>query len=314
MRDPYQILGVERKASAAEIKSAYRRLAKKLHPDVNQGKKDVEAQFKEVSAAYDLLSDPTKRARFDRGEVDAQGQERGFGGGGDPFGGMGGHARSHTRTYGSQAGNPFGGASGMEDFFSEFFGGAAKGQRSGFGGTAAKGADVTYALSVPLVKACLGDKRRLTLSNNKTIEINIPPGTEEGHKLRLRGQGTGGPGGAGDAIIEIHVEPHALFTRRDNDILLDLPVSLPESIMGAQIKVPTLDGHVTVKIPKGSNTDSVLRLKGKGVPKAQGEPGDMFVKIKIALPDPVPKDLHDMVEKWAKKNAYDPRKKAGWIS
>jgi DnaJ-class molecular chaperone len=311
MPDPYQTLGISKTASAAEIKSAYRKLAKKLHPDVNPGRKDIEQKFKDVTAAYDLLSDTAKRARYDRGEIDAQGNERGFArGGADPFGGMGGRSRTTSRTYTGGAGGPFGAGGGMEDFFAEFFG-SQGGARQGRG-QAPRGSDITYALTVSFVEVCLGGRQRVTLKNRKTIDVNIPSGTEEGHKLRLRGQGAAGPGGDGDAIIEIHVEAHPYFTRKDNDIHLEVPVSLPEAILGASIKVPTLDGHVAVKVPKGANTGTTLRLKSKGIPRPHGEPGDMFVRLKVVLPEPPPADLADFIEKWAKKNAYDPRKKLGW--
>lgn len=305
MRDPYQVLGVERSADAAAIKSAYRKLAKKLHPDVNPGRKDIEQKFKEITAAYDLLSDPAKRARFDRGEVDAQGNERGFAGASaaDPFGGWRGRARSS-----GGGDNPFGQASGFEDIFAEFMGA----QRGRQGASPIRGADVTYSLAVSFADASLGCKRRVTLESGKTIDVTIPPGTDEGHKLRLREQGQKGTAGTGDAIIEIHVEPHPYFTRKDNDIHLEVPISLPEAVLGASIKVPTLDGHVSVKVVKGANSGSVLRLKGKGIPKNKNEYGDMFVKLTIVMPEPPPDDLTEFMEKWSKKNSYDPRKKLGW--
>lgn len=308
MPDPYQILGVAKSASAAEIKSAYRKLAKKLHPDVNPGRKDIEQKFKEVTAAYDLLSDVDKRARFDRGELDAQGNERGFAGAGaDPFGGARNWG-SYTRS--GAGADPFSGFN-AEDIFAEFMG-AARGGRGRKGAPPARGADVTYSLAVPFTEASLGTKRRVTLESGKTIDVTIPPGTNEADKLRLRGQGQEGTGGTGDAIIEIHVEPHPYFVRKDNDILLDVPISLPEALSGASIKVPTLDGHVSLKVPSGANTGTTLRLKGKGVPTGKTTAGDMFAKLKIMLPDNVPEDLTELVEKWAKKNAYDPRKKLGW--
>lgn len=306
MRDPYQVLGVDKSVSADELKSAYRKLAKKLHPDVNPGKKDIEQKFKEVTAAYDLLSDPAKRARFDRGEIDGQGNERGFSGahagGGDPFGGW----RSRR---GSNAGpDPFGGIN-PEDIFAEFMGGGRGGRGSQ---SAARGSDVTYSLNVPFIESCLGGKRRVTLASGKTIDVTIPPGTIEGHKLRLRGQGQAGSAGAGDAIVEIHIEPHAYFTRKDNDIYLDAPISLPEAILGASIKVPTLNSTVAVKVPQGTNSDATLRLKGKGVPTGKGDAaGDMFVKLKIMLPETISDDLTEFIEKWSKKNAYNPRSKFG---
>ncbi|MDR3423525.1 MAG: DnaJ C-terminal domain-containing protein [Alphaproteobacteria bacterium] len=306
MPDPYQILGVSKTSSASEIKSAYRKLAKKLHPDVNPGRKDIEQKFKEVTAAYDLLSDADKRARFDKGEIDAQGQERGFGGGG--------YERAYRHAgHGAGGADPFSAFGGMEDIFAEFMGGGRARRGFGAGGaTGARGSDVTYTIGVSFVEACLGGKKRVTLNNDKTLDITIPPGVEEGHKLRLKGQGLPGlGGGAGDAIVEIHIEPHPFFTRKGRDIHLECPVSLPEAVLGANVTVPTLDGHVAVKVPKGANSGTTLRLKGKGVRGSTGA-GDMFVKLKIVLPAPVPQDLTDWIEKWAKKNAYDPRKKAGF--
>jgi DnaJ-class molecular chaperone len=301
MRDPYQVLGVSKSASADEIKSAYRKLAKKLHPDVNQGRKDIEQKFKEVTAAYDLLSDTAKRARFDRGEIDAQGQERGFAGagggygGGGPFGGGGFRGRSYG------GGDPFA-AFNADDIFSEFMnaarGGAGAGPQAGPGET-------VYALSISFIDAALGGKKRVTLSNGKTIDVTIPAGVAEGHKLRLRGQGERG----GDGIIEMHIEPHPYFTRKDHDIYIDVPVSLPEAVLGASIRVPTLDGHVSVKVPKNANSGTTLRLKGKGVPFGKNETGDMYAKLVVALPEHSSPELVEFMEKWAKKNSYDPRRK-----
>jgi DnaJ-class molecular chaperone len=304
--DPYATLGVSKSATAEEIKSAYRKLAKKLHPDVNPGRKDIEQKFKEVTAAYDLLSDKDKRTRFDAGEIDAQGQERGFGG----FGG-GGTWRGHGTRGGFGGGDPFaqfGDMGGMEDILSQFMGGARGGKR----GAQMRGADITYALAVPFVEAALGGKRRVTLASGKTIDVTIPPGTAEGNKLRLRSQGETAPGGAGDAIIEMHIEPHPFFVRKDDDIYLDVPISLQEAALGASVKVPTLDGHVAVKVPKGANSGATLRLKGKGIPTGKTTAGDMFVKLTIMLPDPLPAELTESIEKWAKKNPYDPRRKLGW--
>jgi len=288
MPDPYTILGVAKSADEAEIKSAYRKLAKKLHPDVNPGKKDIEQKFKDVTGAYDLLQDKEKRARYDRGEIDAQGNERGFAGAGaraDPFSG-GGTWRTYSHSGGEN--EPFE-AFGGEDIFSHFMGGlggAGRGRQRGAGPGNIRGPDVTYSLAIPFVEAALGGKRRLTLSSGKTIDVTIPPGTDEGNKLRLRGQGmTGIGGGAGDAIIEMHIEPHPAFTRKDHDIYLDVPVSLPEAVLGASIKVPTLDGQVALKIPPETQSGRVFRLREKGVKSVRGNArGDLFCRIVIETP------------------------------
>jgi DnaJ-class molecular chaperone len=318
MPDPYQILGVAKSASADELKVAYRKLAKKLHPDVNPGKKDIEQKFKEVTAAYDLLSDPAKRAKYDRGELDAQGNERaGFArGGADPFAQAGGF-RAQYGSAGARAGHgsnadPFNNFS--EDLFADLFG---ANRRRGAGGQdrpRTKGADITYSLSVGFVDACIGSKQRVTLSSGKTVDVNIPPGTEDGAKLRLKGQGQSGAGDSGDAIVEIGVQPHAYFSRKGRDIYLETPVSLQEAVLGTTIKVPTLDGAVTVKIPRGANTGTLMRLKGKGIPPygTATQPGDFFVSIKVVLPEAPEASLTEFIEKWAKKHAYDPRAKLGW--
>lgn len=256
MRDPYQVLGLTRSASAEEIKQAYRKLAKQYHPDLNPGRPDIEQRFKDVSGAYNLLSDTEKRGRFDRGEIDANGNERplhrAYSGGG--------------RSAGAGAGD-FGGFD-AEDLFSDLFG---AGRRRGGAGAGAgfkqRGTDIAYSVTVPFTEAALGTKRRINLSTGKSIDVAILPGTEDQQKLRLKGQGIAGMGGApaGDAIVEVHVEQHPFFVRKESDIHLELPISLPEAVLGATIKVPTLGGQVAVKVPRGSNTGGTLRLKGKGI-------------------------------------------------
>ncbi len=311
-RDPYQVLGVSSSASAEEIKSAYRKLAKKLHPDVNPGRKDIEQKFKEITSAYDLLSDAAKRARFDRGEIDAEGQERAF-----YRGGSSGGQRSGAYSSSMGGGDPFSNLHGMDDILSELMGAAGRGRRGGtgsggmgggFGGEQAmpRGADKIYPITIPFLEACRGGSRRVTLDNQKTVDVTIPPAIEEGHKLRLRGLGQAGAGGAGDALVEIHIEPHPYFTRRERDIILDLPVTLSEAVLGATVKVPTLDGQVAVKVPKSSSSGTMLRLKGKGLAVKDGQ-GDMLVRLRIILPDVLPSDLIELCEKWPKKSAYDPR-------
>lgn len=304
MSDPYQILGVPRSATEAELKSAYRKLAKKLHPDMNPGRKDIEHKFKEVTAAYDLLSDASKRARFDRGEIDENGNDRGYHRGGDPYGGMGGSSGRRSRSSG-----PFGFGSGInpEDLFAEFFGGSKRG-RQPFEETENLSKDVSYTITIPFIEGCLGGKKRVTLDNKKTIDINVPPGVHDGFKLRLRGLGRNG----GAAIIEIKLAPHDAFKREGQDIHLEVPIGFHEALLGGSITVPTLTGKVALKISKGANTGTVMRLKGKGVPSESSEAGDMFVTLKVIMPEAASADLVTFVEKWAKKHAYNPRKKLGW--
>jgi DnaJ-class molecular chaperone len=319
MRDPYQTLGVSRGASQDDIKSAFRKLAKKFHPDLNPGKPEVERQFKEVNAAYDLLGDADKRGRFDRGEIDASGQEQRTGGfwrnarsgaranagganaggtnaGGDPF-----------------AGSPFGAA---DDIFEEFIrqatkGGAGRGRRSG--PRPERGADVTYSLKLDFTEAAAGIKKRVTFPDGRALDVAIPPGTEEGAKLRLKGQGRPGVHGgeAGDAYVDIQVAAHPFFERKGNDVYLDLPVTLGEAVQGAAITVPTIDGKVTLRVPEHSNAGTTLRLKSKGIADARsGGRGDQYVRIRIALPEEPDRELERFLEKW-KPKSYQPRKKAG---
>lgn len=301
MKDPYQALGVDRKASAEEIKSAYRKLAKKLHPDLNPDDQAIEQRFKEVSQAYALLSDPETRARYDRGEIDASGQERA----------AGGFHRTYRSGAGQQRGAPFdfGEEISVDDIFSEFFGSR---MRAGRRRTSERGTDSHFAIQVSFEEAAKGAKKRVRLGDGKTIEIKIPAGTEDGQTLRLKGQGQPGTGGGapGDALIEVAVAPHAYFRRDGLDIHLDLPVGLQEAVLGAEVTVPTLSGKVTMKIPKGSNTGSVLRLKGKGI-TADGKTGDQYLSLKIVLPERQDDELRDFVERWAGFNAFDPRRKMG---
>ncbi len=320
MRDPYQTLGVTRGASQDEIKSAYRKLAKKFHPDLNPGKPDVERQFKDVNAAYDIVGDTDKRAKYDRGEIDASGNEQ-RGGGGFWRG-----ARSGTRANAGAsagagnadpfAGSPFGAA---DDIFDEFIRqatrGTAGGKRrgAGTGPRPERGADVTYALKLDFLEAAAGIvKKRVSFPDGKALDLTIPPGTEEGAKLRLKGQGKPGIAGgeAGDAYVDIQVLPHPFFERKGSDVYLDLPVTLHEVVAGAAITVPTIDGKVTLRVPENSNAGTTLRLKGKGIDAKGGPRGDQYVRIRIALPDEPDRELERFLEKWKPKN-YQPRKKAG---
>jgi DnaJ-class molecular chaperone len=309
MRDPYEILGVAKNATPDQIKKAYRKLAKKLHPDLNPGKKEIEAQFKEVSGANDLLSDPDKRRRFDAGEIDAAGQER--------------PQRQYYRQYAQSddgrrySGDFAGGDAGFgEDLFAEMFARARGGRGGGGAGGNFRmpGSDVTYSLDVPFADAAIGARKRLTLPDGKTLDVNIPAGTEDRQMLRLKGQGHPGHGGApaGDAYIEIHVLPHAHFRRKDNDIHLDLPITLQEAVLGGKVEVPTVDGKVSVNVPAGSNTGASLRLKGKGIlDQRSKQRGDQYVHLQVILPDDADGTLKEALKDWAASHPYDVRGKAG---
>jgi DnaJ-class molecular chaperone len=296
MKDPYQLLGVAKSASQDEIKKAYRKLAKDLHPDLHPGNKKKADQFAEVSAAYDFLSDAEKRARYDRGEIDASGAEV------RPRGGYywsqadQGGGRKYQR--GFKVDDMFS----AEDIFSDLFG---RGGRAGAGpGGRSRGADVTYALSVSFRDAARGARKTVRLATGKTLEINIPAGTAEGQRLRLKGQGEPGLGGgpAGDAYVEIHVEPDPAFTRKDQDIHSEAKVPLQTAVLGGSITVDTIHGPVSVKVPKHSSSGTTLRLKGKGV-EAGGKQGDHFVKLLIALPDAKDQALMRALEGWAAQTA-----------
>ena len=289
--DPYTVLGVKKDASQDEIQKAYRRLAKKLHPDLNPGNKQAEERFKEISAAYDLLGDPDKRARFDRGEIDASGMERpqqryyrDFAEGG---------------AYASDAG--FADFASAEDIFSEIFG------RSGRANIRMPGSDAHYRLELDFLDAINGGKRQITLPDGSVLDVNIPPGTRDGQILRLRGKGRPGMGGGppGDALVEIEVRPHRIFTRKGDDIHVDLPISLSEAVLGSKVRVPTPSGSVTMTVPKWANTGTVLRLKEKGVPRIDGSRGDEFVTLKVMLPEKPDPELEKFVAHW--RGAYSPR-------
>jgi DnaJ-class molecular chaperone len=305
--DLYQRLGLKRGASEAEIKKAYRSLAKQLHPDRNKDKPDAAKRFSEVTAAYDLLSDKDKRARYDRGEIDEDGNPKmpfggGFGGysqGGGPRPGAGGPQGFENFNFGG------GDAADLSDLFEGQFGAAQSRGRGGgpFGGfrqraaPPQKGADVAYRLRVPFEDAVALSPQRITLADGKTIDLKLPKGVEDGTKIRLAGKGQDGPAGRGDAIVTIEIAPHRFFTRDGTNIRLALPVTLKEAVLGAKVKVPTPEGPVMLTIPKGASSGTVLRLKGRGFTGKDGKRGDQLVAVEVDVPahDPA---LQQFAESW----------------
>jgi DnaJ-class molecular chaperone len=297
--DPYDVLGVARDATPDQIKSAYRKLARSLHPDLNPGNKPAEDRFKKVSSAYDLLSDPVKRARYDAGEIDAHGAERGYRG-------PRGAARGGTR-YGESA----------EDIFSDLMRRRSKSRGRTWNffdqeGPPSQGTNANYTLKITLAEAVAGDVKRINLPTGKSLDVKVPAGSRDGATLRLKGQGNPGRGGgpAGDALIELKIEPHPVFTTAADDILMTLPITLPEAVLGAKIMVPTIDGRVSVTVPPGSNSGTVLRLKGKGCPTDCGK-GDQLVTLKVVLPDPPDPELEQLIREWALRHPYAVRGKVG---
>jgi DnaJ-class molecular chaperone len=299
---PYEVLGVKRDAGPDELRKAYRKLAKQLHPDLNPGKPEAEARFKSVTAAYDLLSDADKRARYDRGEIDESGAER-------PQYSYRPHAEgAHGWKYSSSEMDP----ADLEDLFAMFGsgpvgGGTRRGRAQGF---KMPGGDRLYTLTVDFVEAAAGAKKRLSLTADNALDVTIPPGIDDGQVLRLRGKGDPGIGGgpAGDAMIEVHIAPHPYFRRDGDNILLELPVSLSEAVLGARVTVPTVTGPVTMTIPKGSDTGAQLRLRGKGIQRRNVTAGDQLVTLKIVLGEPGDAELAAFLEGWASKHPTDPRR------
>jgi DnaJ-class molecular chaperone len=317
MADLYSTLGVKRDAGEAEIKKAYRKLAKQLHPDKNKDNPKAADRFSKVTQAYDILTDKDKRARYDRGEIDEDGNPKapfGFGGGG---GGPGGGFRRPPG-----GGPDFGGGAeevDLSDLFEGLFGGG-NGRRSGggpfggFGGFGGgrrsapprKGADVAYRLPVSFEDAAALREQRVALQGGKTVSIKLPKGVEEGTRIRLAGQGQPGPGGQGDAIVTISIQPHRFFVRDGDHIRLDLPVSLDEATLGAKVKVPTVEGPVMLSVPKGSTSGKTLRLKGRGFTGRNGQRGDQLVRLMVDLPADDP-ELSRFVEQWSRRGQGNPR-------
>jgi len=328
MRDPYEVLGVDRKASAGDIKSAFRRLAKKLHPDANKNDPKAAGRFAEINAAYEILGEDDKRKAFDRGEIDAEGKPRfrgfeGFGGGAGPRpgGGFGPETEFETFTYGPEgftrgakrgrAGGGAGGFGGFEDILREAFAGG--GARRGGGGAAFEaedlgaGTDITAALTVSLPDAAHGATQRVRLPSGKDVEVKIPAGIANGQQIRLRGQGAAGPGGSGDLLITLSIAPHPTFTLDGADIRLDLPVTLYEAALGGKVRVPTLDRPVELTIPKWTSGGRTFRLKGKGYPAKEGR-GDLLATVRIVLPAQSDPEFEALMQKWRAEKPYDPRK------
>ena len=300
MQTPYEILGVEPTASADAIRRAYRRLAKQHHPDVNPGKPEAAEKFKAIASANDILSDPEKRARFDRGEINAEGAEV------PP-------SRPYYRDFNNSADRGrYGGAAdfGVDDI-EELFGQAFRGQGGARGGrqSRARGADAHYTLTVSFLDAALGAVRRLTLPDGRTLDVTIPAGHRDGQALRLRGQGSPGIGGgtAGDALIEIAVAEHPFFRRDNDDIVLDLPITLQEAVLGASVTVPTITGPVNLKIPPGSRSGNKLRLRGRGIGRDAEHRGHQQIVLQVVLPAEPEPALADFLKDWEPAHPFDPR-------
>ncbi len=316
MRDPYEVLGVSKGASDAEIKKAFRALAKKYHPDTKGGDESAKKRFQEISAAYDILGDKDKRRKFDAGEIDANGNPRGFDAGaggfrGGPFGGGGpGGAREYRYTWtNAEPGAETEGFS-AEDLFSDLLGGLGRGSGRRRN-TPQRGQDFIMSMTVGFEEAARGATRRIELPNGEQIDVKIPAGLKDGQQIRLRGRGGAGRNGGpnGDVLIEVSVAPHPTMTREGRNIKIDLPVTLKEAVLGGKVPVHTLTGEVFLTVPAGSNTGTVLRLKGKGIPASGGEPaGDLYVRLLVVLPDRPDAELKKFAENWS--TGYDPRAKS----
>jgi DnaJ-class molecular chaperone len=318
MRDPYEVLGVPRGASAAAIKSAYRKLAKKHHPDANKNDPKSAARFSELNSANEIIGDEAKRKQFDRGEIDAEGKPRfqGFPGG-DPRtrGGQGAGFETHTFRSGGAGPGGFGGG-GFEDVLNSMFGGAAaRGPRPGGGttfefdtGGLAIDLDLSVAMTVSLEESVKGVEKRVRLPTGKELNVKIPPGVVAGQVIRLKGQGETSPGHPpGDLLITVNIAPHRFFKIEGSDLRVDLPITLYEAVLGGKIRVPTLGSAVELSIPKNTSSGRTFRLKGKGLPKQPGTAGDLFVTTRIMLPDGNDAELEALMQKWRDGHTYNPR-------
>ena len=320
MRDPYDVLGVQRGASASNIKSAFRKLAKKLHPDANKNDPKAAARFAEANAAYEILGDEKKRKAFDAGEIDAEGKPRFAGFEGHP-GGFGRDGMQHeTFTWGPEGFQRSGGGQGrgfgaFDDILKEMMGGFAGRARGGgvehddFGG-APRGADINAALTVTLADLAGGAPLRMRLPTGKDVEVRLRAGLTDGQQIRLKGQGHAGPAGAGDALITISIAPHPTFRREGADLRIDLPITLYEAVLGGKVRVPTLDGAVELAIPASTNGGRTFRLKGKGLPAKAGK-GDLYATVRIMLPEESDPELEALMRQWRDGKPYDPRSGGG---
>lgn len=304
--DPYETLGVPKTATAAEIKTAYRKLARRNHPDLHLDDTGAEARFKAISAAHDLLKDPATRARFDAGEIDAAGAER------PPRQYYRDFAEAPENPYQRSRGFGFGGQGDPADIFAEILrqrGGGAQGDFTDHG-FAAQGPDLRYALEVPFLDAARGSEMHLTLGANTNIAVKIPPGAQDGQTLRLRGKGASGQGGGppGDALITLSVRAHAVFRREGDDILLTLPITIDEAILGGKVTAPTIAGPVSLVIPAGASSGRIMRLRGRGVLRAgKKTSGDQLIELRIISPPVIDEALRDFLSDWRKRQSYDPR-------
>jgi DnaJ-class molecular chaperone len=328
MRDPYEMLGVARSASAAEIKSAFRKLAKKLHPDANKHDPKAASRFAELNAAHEIIGDPDKRKAFDRGEIDAEGKPRfqgfeGFGQGGGA-GGFGRGGGFETFSFGQEGfargggRGSFRGQAGIEDILKDVFGGLGAGAGGrGRGGMrfeeqdfAPPSHDVTASLTVTLAEAAKGARKRVQLPTGKEVDVKIPQGIGDGQQIRLKGQGlaaAAGSGPPGDLLITISLAPHPLFQREGTDLRIELPITLYEAVLGGKVRVPTLDGAVELAVPPATSSGRTFRLKGKGFPAKEGT-GDLLATVRIVLPERPDPELEALMREWRDANTYNPRK------
>ena len=320
MRDPYEVLGVPRSASAAAIKSAFRKLAKKHHPDSNKDDPKAAERFSEINSANEIIGDEDKRKQFDRGEIDAEGKPRfqGFPGG-DPRGRAGGPGGFESYSFRTGGGPGGAGGAGFEEILNSMFGGAARGARPGGGGrtfefdTGGIGLDLdlNVAMTVSLEEAVKGGEKRVRLPNGKELNVKIPAGVTNGQQIRLKGQGETARGHRpGDLLITISIATHPFFKVDGSDLRVDLPITLYEAVLGGKIRVPTLGGAVELSIPKNTSSGRTFRLKGKGLPKTGGT-GDLFVTTKIILPDGNDSELEQLMQKWRDGHPYNPRNEIG---